>query len=159
MGKSCKKLKEIEIREILGTEECDEQYSSDTDYSYECSGHESNNENESDTESDCDDDEQNYNSDENSCVNRYKNLNILWTIEDFIPTVHQFCDAGSGVRSKSFDESSKPVEYFLSLLTPDIVLFIVQETNKFASHVLKGGHHIYRSGSRRMTTECTYSLH
>jgi hypothetical protein len=46
VGTSCKKLKEIEIREILGTEESDEEYSSDTDYSYEHSGSDSNNENE-----------------------------------------------------------------------------------------------------------------
>jgi hypothetical protein len=74
VGTSCKKLKEIEIHEILGTEESDE-YSSDTDYSYEHSGSESNNKNESknDTESDYDD-EQNDNSDENSYVNRCKNL-------------------------------------------------------------------------------------
>jgi hypothetical protein len=57
----------------------------------------------------------------------------------FIPTVHQFCEADSGVRSNSFDNSSKPAEYFLSLLTPDIASFIVQETNRFASQVLKGG--------------------
>jgi hypothetical protein len=84
---SYKKLKETKIHEILGTEESDEDYSIDTDYSYECSGSESKNENESDsdTESDCDV-EQNDNSDENSCVNRYKKLNISWTTEDFIPT-------------------------------------------------------------------------
>jgi hypothetical protein len=72
---SYKKLKETEIPEILGTEESDEDYSSDTNYSYEHSGSESNNENEndSDAESDYDVDEQNDNSDENSCVNRYKN--------------------------------------------------------------------------------------
>jgi hypothetical protein len=165
VGTSCKKLKEIEIHEILGTEESDEEYSSDTDYSYECSGSDSNNENESEsnTESDYDDDddEQNDNSDENSSVNKYKNLNISWTIEDFIPTVHQFCDADSGVRSNSFDDSCKPVEYFLSLLTPDIVSFIVQETNRFASQVLKSDYqcHIYRSGRRQMRTMYTYSLH
>jgi hypothetical protein len=33
-GTSYKKLKENEIHEILGTEESDEVYSSDTDYSY-----------------------------------------------------------------------------------------------------------------------------
>jgi hypothetical protein len=126
VGASCKKLKETETHEIPGTEESDE-YSSNTDCSYEHNGSESNNENESesDTESDYDDDERNNNSDENRNGNRYKNLNISWTIEDFIPTVHQFCDADSGVRSNSFDDSSKPVEYFLSLLTPDIVSFIV----------------------------------
>jgi poly(A) polymerase Pap1 len=120
VGTSYKKLKETEIHEILGTEESYEDYSSDTDYSYERSGSESNNENESDsdTESDYDVDEQNYNSVENSRVNRYKKLNISWTTEDFIPTVHQFCDSDSGVCSNSFDDSSKPVEYFLSLLTP-----------------------------------------
>jgi hypothetical protein len=53
----------------------------------------------SDQESDCNDDEQNGNSEENSYVNRYKNLNISWTVKDFIPTIHQFCDADSGVRS------------------------------------------------------------
>jgi hypothetical protein len=88
VGTSYKKLKETEIHEILGTKESDEDYSSDTDYSCERSGSESNNENESDsdTESDYNVDEQNDNSDENSCVNRYKKLNISWTTEDFIPT-------------------------------------------------------------------------
>jgi hypothetical protein len=62
----------------------------------------------SDTQSDYDD-KQNDNLDENSYVNRYKNLNISWETDDFIPTVHQFCDTDSGVRSNSFDDSSKPV--------------------------------------------------
>jgi hypothetical protein len=72
VGTSCKKLKEIEIHEILGTEESKEEYSSDIDYSYERSGSESNNENESDRDTESDDDEQNDNSDENSYVNRSK---------------------------------------------------------------------------------------
>jgi hypothetical protein len=84
VGTSCRKLKETEIHEILGTEESDEEYSSDTDYSYERSGSESNNENENESHTECDydddDDEQNCDSDKNSYVNRYKSLNISWTI-------------------------------------------------------------------------------
>jgi hypothetical protein len=38
VGTSCKKLKETEIHEILGTEDSDEEYSRDTDYSYEVVG-------------------------------------------------------------------------------------------------------------------------
>jgi hypothetical protein len=140
VGTSCKKLKETEIHEILGTEESDEEYSSDTENVMNVVGVRATMKMRvTVTQSDYDDDEQNDNSDENSYVNRYKNLNISWTTEDFIPTVHHFCDTDSGVRSNSFDDSSKPVEYFLSLLTPDIVSFIVQETNRFASQVLKGG--------------------
>ena len=53
---------------------------------------------------------------------------ISWNISLFSPTIHSFSAALSGVKVDVFDNVSKEGDYFISLLTPETVDIIVQES-------------------------------
>lgn len=76
-------------------------------------------------------------SETNDSDSRINNLDMSWTTATFTPKIFNFIDAESGVKSDQFDDNSKEVDYFISLLTPEIVEFIVQETNRYAGQKLQ----------------------
>lgn len=127
-------LKEDEILKVL--EEVLDQ--SGSDFDFESSG----SEHESTCISDRSEDEGMENaSGSNRERDINKNLNMSWSVSgtSFIPEIHKFDNSESGVKPGMFHENSKESDYFMSLLTPEIVQAIVQETNQYANQKIRAG--------------------
>ena len=67
----------------------------------------------------------------------HTNLNMNWVVTDFMPQIHKFDNSRSGVNNLATNDDSKEIDYFLSLLTPEIVNITVQETNRYAVQKLQ----------------------
>lgn len=65
-------------------------------------------------------------------VTAEKNLEIKWTNSDFMPKVFPFDNSNSGLQNRNLSCESIEVDFFMSLLSEDIMNVIAVETNRYA---------------------------
>ncbi|XP_050314831.1 piggyBac transposable element-derived protein 4-like [Anthonomus grandis grandis] len=61
-----------------------------------------------------------------------KELEIIWTKNEFNPHIHEFDLTNAVLQDPNLTEKSLEIDYFLRLFTEEIAEVIVQETNKYA---------------------------
>ena len=65
-------------------------------------------------------------------IRERKRLEIKWTDKEFIPQVFAFDSTNSGLKNVSLNNESSEVDFFLSLLSENIMNVIAIETNRYA---------------------------